>query len=358
MNETKIGKKRNFSKEEKEEFARLYNEGYSLRKIGEKFNASKATIKNNIKDLVVFRVKTKAKEGDNESRIIKMYKEGKSLSYIAATIGTTSDTVKRILGRKGLIYVDVTSLKYAEYLPTIIELAYEGKSLSEIQEKTNIGKATLSNYLNWLNKIPEDYYDKNRAYMLNEDYITKLRETNLYELGVITSTYLVTNRSGTLGVDFFASKGFFKEHSRVSRHFTNKNYLEATNYKVKSMYRLSIISSKLFKHFKEFDFGFIRDLTMIEKKEFLRGYIQGCISPSYSRSKNRYGEIQYSVKFSNKTVFDEFMNYLSDVNNKMYLEISSLAKNNEKTNSVSFVIYENTYENLLKTFDLDIKIEI
>ena len=66
MNNTiKIGKKRNFSDEQKKEFARLYNEGNSLRAIAKMFDTSKGTIKNNIKDLVDFRPKTSAKSEEN-----------------------------------------------------------------------------------------------------------------------------------------------------------------------------------------------------------------------------------------------------------------------------------------------------
>ena len=41
------------------------------------------TIKTNIKDLVTFRPRTVAKEKNNREKIIRMYEEGESISYIS-----------------------------------------------------------------------------------------------------------------------------------------------------------------------------------------------------------------------------------------------------------------------------------
>ena len=356
----KTGVKRNFSIEEKKEFARLYNEGYSLRKIGQMFDTSKVTIKTNIKDLVTFRPKTIAKEQHNKEKIINMYEEGKSISYISKQIGVSSTTVKTVLGRANIDCVDVSTLKYAEYLPKIIELAYEGKSLREISEETNICKATLSSYLNWLNKIPKDYYDKNRTYNLDIGYVLSLERDNLYELGLLLSTYTTTNRNGILGVDLYIHENILKEHFRITRKFTNKKYFKADNYKRKPMYVLNIISEELFKYFKEFDFESISKLSIDERKSFFKGYLLGCITHTIVKNKIGTEKIylvdRYQIRFPNKEIFYEFLKYLESVNCETYFKVLRLSKSSKNKNTISFPMYNNDCEKLLRTFDLDINV--
>ena len=356
----KTGVKRNFSIEEKKEFARLYNEGYSLRKIGQMFDTSKVTIKTNIKDLVTFRPKTIAKEQHNRERIINMYEEGKSISYISKQIGVSSTTIKTVLGRANIDCVDVSTLKYAEYLPKIIELAYEGNTLSEISKETNICKSTLSNYLNWLNKIPKDYYDKNRTYKLDIDYILSLEKNNLYELGLLLSTYSITNRNGTLGIDLYSPKKIFEEHSRVTRKFTNKNYLKADNYKNKQMYILNIISDKLFNYFNELDFEFIDKLNIDERKNFFKGYLLGCITYTPAKKKNVLGNEyfidKYQIRFPNKEIFHSFLKYTEEVDKEVYFKISKLSENYKYKYSITLHPYQNDCEKILNTIGLDTNI--
>ena len=356
----KIGVKRNFSQEEKNELARLYNEGHSLREIGRMFDVSMNTIKTNIKDLVTFRPRTVAKEKNNREKIIRMYEEGESISYISNKIGANVNTIKQILGRADIDCIDIASLKYAEYLPKIIELAYEGNTLSEISKETNICKSTLSNYLNWLNKIPKDYYDKNRTYKLDIDYILSLEKNNLYELGLLLSTYSITNRNGTLGIDLYSPKKIFEEHSRVTRKFTNKNYLKADNYKNKQMYILNIISDKLFNYFNELDFEFIDKLNIDERKNFFKGYLLGCITYTPAKNKNVLGNEyfidKYQIRFPNKEIFHSFLKYAEEVDKEVYFKISKLSENYKYKYSITLHPYQNDCEKILNTIGLDTNI--
>ena len=359
MNNTiKIGKKRNFSDEQKKEFARLYNEGNSLRAIAKMFDTSKGTIKNNIKDLVDFRPKTSAKSEENINSIIKLYNEEVSIKDIAIKMNASPNTIKTILGREGYLDLDIYSLKYHELLPQIIEMVYAGQSLSNISKQLDISKATLSNYINWLNKVPDNYYDKNRNFELDENYVLNLLNTNIYELGILMNKFSIVNRTFVLGVDFYTSKYLYNQHFKTTRNFTDKQYIEADNYKNKEMYMLTIISKKLFNYFKNFDFEIIKNLNDIDKKMFLKGYIQGNIHPTDKKYKISSGETKsikiYTVRFSNRIFFDIFLNYLNKYDDYLFEKISKkcLKILSSEAKSISFQIYQKDCKHLLNLFDL------
>ena len=339
----KMGVKVGFTEEEKNKIAQLYKGGMSLRKIGLKYNIAKSTVKNNIKHLVEFRPKSKIKLKEVQEEVIKMYSEGVSLYNIGRKLNLSDCTVKKFLKEKGLYEIDIESLKYKDMIVDILEKVYEGLPLSKIENELGVSKSTVSIYVNYLDKIPEGYYDKNRKYLLKKEFFIEDFYKNPFEIGFLVSRAVPVNRACILGVDFYCKNKNKEIFEEIKDKFTDKEIKNAVNYKG-DYFMLDIISKEIYNLFKNIE----EDKKYIQKfidlglgKEFFRGYIFA--NKTFLIKED--GTKRFSFSFRQNYIFDMFLDFIKANDINLYENLRGKTKIHKTTKS--FILYKSNCNKLM-----------
>ena len=169
----------------KDEFIRLYKEGYSLRKIGDLYGVSKTSIKKYVKEDCELRIKGLTDE--QKLKIKALYLEGFTVSAISKKMGTAYGTTKNYLSNEfGIVTNGIK--KYEHLVDEIIkDYGENGLSASEIAEKYGISIQTVMNYIAESDIQARSYAETSRVYDLNEDYFNNLNSYKSEILGMISS---------------------------------------------------------------------------------------------------------------------------------------------------------------------------
>lgn len=166
----------------KDEFIKLYKEGYSLRKIGEIYGVNKASIAKYVKEDCELRTKGLTDEEKEKAR--DMYLRGMNVNVISKSLGTDYSTTRRYLATK---YGVVTNgeKKYKHLKDDIIKDYENGLNATQISEKYKISRQTVMNYVAESDVKARTYSETSRIYPLKEDYFAELNNNKTAILGMM-----------------------------------------------------------------------------------------------------------------------------------------------------------------------------
>lgn len=119
----------------KDEFIKLYNEGYSFRKIGEMYGVSKGSVGRYIKEGAELRVKGLTESQRQKAK--KLYLEGFTVNAISDKLGSAYSTVKNYLSNEFGIVTNGNK-KYEHLVDNIVKDYENGLNATEISKKYSI----------------------------------------------------------------------------------------------------------------------------------------------------------------------------------------------------------------------------
>lgn len=275
----------------KDDFIKLYKEGYSIRGIAKKYNIpNHSVVSNLIKTEVDIRPKSNINNEETLKEAMKLYGEGESLSEICKLLNVGRATLKNRLAK----YFDIEATYRYEHLVEDIKLDYKnGLSSKDISKKYNISTQTICNYLHLQQHKVRSYDEASRVYSLDEDYfnINLLNKERVSDLAKIEKSIRFYNHNkvnitGSLDkYDDFYSKIIHKFSS------TNKDYqLRDGKYFV-----YEIVSKNFYNNLKE-------TIENIQNTDFFDYFIEEFIRHNLSVTENY---IRMSAKNINIDLFIE-----------------------------------------------------
>lgn len=276
----------------KDEFVKLYNEGYSLREIAKMYNIPcNSVISNLIKSEVNIRPKSNLNNEETLKKAISLYEEGMSINKISKSLNVGYATLKNRLAK----YFDIEVTYKYEHLIQDIKLDYKnGLSARDISEKYNISVQTVCNYLHLEKNKVRSYEEALRVYSLDEDYfninlLTKERVSDLAKIERNIRFY-TNNRVKIVGpldrFDDFYSKVIYK-FSSSDKEFEIKDG---------KYFLYEIVSKSFSKNIKE-------TLENIQNTDFFDYFIEECLKYNTSVTGKYIG---ISTRNVNRDLFRKY----------------------------------------------------
>lgn len=182
----------------KDEFIKLYNEGYSFRRIAEMYGVSKGAVGRYIKEGTELRVKGLTES--QKQQVKGLYLEGLTVNAVADKLGLVYSTVKNYLSNEFGIVTNGNK-KYAHLVDKVIKDYESGLNATEISEKYNISRQTVMNYVAESDVNARTYSEASRIYELNEDYFDNLDKEKSAILGMIFAKGRAFNNLNNYCVD-------------------------------------------------------------------------------------------------------------------------------------------------------------
>lgn len=161
MRERKIEEYKRKRKFNPEDVVRLYNEGYTIKKVGEKLNLSHNTVEKVLNENEIKRrpssyyKKKKTEEKYDIDNITRQYNSGMSATSISKALHINRETITKILRRNNIGIRPNGSYARSgftrEQISLVVKLYKDGLSAGKIQETTGISDSSIYRILNQMN---------------------------------------------------------------------------------------------------------------------------------------------------------------------------------------------------------------
>lgn len=259
-----------------------YEAGASLRKIGEKYGVSKATVGKHLTGIVIFREKAPHKKYADEW--YKLYLSGWTKSDIARKYNVSAVSVGKILRTEKGIEMQGRKKELMHLLPTFTSLYEEGYDLTYISNKTGVSRQTILNYLNDAGIKIRSYSESSRIYEVDEEFFEKIDSNyKAYILGLVFSSGHLLEHHNSCSLSMVVKKEKLTILEEIFQALTNKKTEELLYVAKDNCYKDRIYSFKLFNSLKELGLDFRSKMTFptLEDKyleHFLKGYLKGSSS--------------------------------------------------------------------------------
>lgn len=226
----------------KEEFIKLYKEGYSLRKIGELYGVSKTSVKRYVEEGCEIRQKGLTDEQKEKSK--ELYLEGLTVSAISKEIGCPDATLRRYLSTEFGV-VSSTGYKKYEHIKNDIISDYEsGLSATEVAKKYKVARQTVMNYVAESKVEARTYSETSRVYDMNEDYFAQIDKHKSWILGLVFAKGRLDSHPGNKFLDI----SVYESRAEILDAITKELYKNGCPNlgMVDNTLRLRVSSSKLY----------------------------------------------------------------------------------------------------------------
>lgn len=265
----------------KDEFVKLYKEGYSLRKIAEMYGVTKASVTRYVKEECELRQRGLSEKDKQKAKELYLY--GKTVNAIGEILGKPKSTIKSYLSKEfGVVTEGVK--KYEHLANDMIKDYEQGMNATEISKKYGVSRQTVINYVYESHIDTRDYSQTSRKYSLNEDYFDKLNEENSFILGIIFAKGRLNSTTGTKWLDITV----YKDRIDVIETVLDVLYKDECPklHAIENNFTVRINSEKLYNTLDSYHIynkGNKEELVLpngISEKEFWRGFIYSGISIS------------------------------------------------------------------------------
>ncbi|MFJ8528683.1 endonuclease [Bacillus sp. NPDC094106] len=259
-----------------------YEEGLSLRKIGEKHGVSKATVGKHLTGVVTFRDKSPHKKYADEW--YELYLSGWSKSAIAKKYNVSAVSVGKILLTEKGVEKQGRKKELMHLLPTFKSLYEEGYDLTYISDKTGVSRQAILNYLNDAGVEIRSYSETSRKYEVDEEFFEKIdSDYKSYILGLVFSSGHLLEHYNSCSLNLVVKKDKVSILEEIFNALTNKKTEEFLYVSVDNCYKDRICSLKIYNALKHLGLDFRSKMTFptIEEKfseHFLKGYLKGASS--------------------------------------------------------------------------------
>lgn len=226
----------------KDEFVKLYKEGYSLRKIGEMYGVSKITVKRYVEEEC--EIKPRGLTDTQKKKAVELYSNGHySINQIAKTLNACATTVRRYLTSEFGKLNNSGEKKYEHLRSSIVKDYESGLSATELAEKYGVSRQTALDYTLESGVKIRNYSETSRLFPLREDYFDTLSEKKAYILGILFSEGRLDRHPGCNFIDF----SVFRDRKYVMDIIVKELFIDE-HPKIElfqNTYKLRISSSKL-----------------------------------------------------------------------------------------------------------------
>lgn len=324
----------------RDEFKKLYDEGYSIRQIAKIYGVNKNSVAIQLKKIT--KIKERGIDEETLEDIYKMYEAGYCVNQIAKKYNYSFSTTKRALSRKYGKVTDGDRL-YEDLIDDFIIDYNNNLSLTEISEKYNVPRETIHQYLfESLVKL-RNYSETSRLYNLDESYFNELTHKKAYELGVLFSFVNLVSSLNTKIIRLTRANSESNKIIELAKLFTDKDDLildEKTN-----TVSLAIHSSIMYDDMVKYGYG--SDRINIPDEfiyDFFSGYFRECLFINNrkltigTKTKLRKSvdnflkeKVGIEIRYDNSTIVVEKNEYLFKLVNK-FPEIIELIENYLKSN--------------------------
>lgn len=257
-----------------------YESGDSLRKIGERHDVDKTTVKYHLKGVVKFREKSPNKKYADEW--YQLWKDGWSKADIARKYKVTTNIVSNILSKeKGVVKKRTGRRRFEHLLPVFKEMYEAGYDLTDISKKTGASRQTVLNYLNDDGVKIRTYSEVNRVHAVQEDYFDVIdSDRKAYMLGLVFSSGTLLEHHSSKSLQLTVAKDRKHVIEEVFRELTDKKLTDILFIEEKGQYVDRIFSKHMYGSLKRLGMGVrdeavFPDFTGSYRAEFLRGYLVG-----------------------------------------------------------------------------------
>lgn len=292
--------KSKYKSEYQDTFVKLYKEGMSIRAISRQYSINKGIVANLIREKVDIRPKTPFQTKESAKKVYELYLQGYKVNTIAKKLGVSFSAVRDSLRK---FYGIVTSKrdKYAHLVNDFIKDYKDGMTLSEMEEKYNINRAVIREYLADVDlSMLRTYEETSRKYLLNQEYFDELNDYKAYQLGIIFSIGNAVKYNITKMIDL----NVIKEKVYILDDIKRDLFVDRTpQYRmIDNTVKFRISSTKLYDSL--IGYGFYSEKLKIPQKyidSFMKGFF--CYSLIVN---NKY----VSISFQYKKYTDFLIGYL------------------------------------------------
>lgn len=256
-----------------------YEDGASLRKIGEKHGVSKATVGKHLTGIVIFREKSPNKK--HADTWYQLYLSGWSKSDIAKKYNVSHSVVTKILSSEKGVEKKEGKKAFLHLLPTFISLYKDGFDLTDISNKTGVSRQTILNYLNEAGVEVRSYSESSRIYKTNENYFKKIDSNEkAYILGLVFSSGSLIEHYNSYSLQIVIRKEKFTIIKEIFKAVSDKKENEILYSKSDNCYKDRIFSKEIFDSLEKLGLS-SRDNIQFPSigqeysKYFLIGYLKG-----------------------------------------------------------------------------------
>lgn len=259
---------------------KLYEEGYSIRRISKELNVNRKILSLQMKDKHI-NIKHKKITNDIIDKMRKMHNDGISINKISKLLEISSTSVKNYIYKPRNINEE-----------NIIELYKNGYSIVEISKKINISRKKIYNVLLFNNIELTNKYNK---YIYNENIFNKIdTEEKAYWLGFLYADGYVSNLGTELCLSLKNEDKYMLENfcNFIGKNIIIKdkcingfkqNYVSVYNKNIcNDIKNLGCYNNKTFKIL----FPNKNQLNKKYYSNFIRGFFDGDGCVIYNKNKN------------------------------------------------------------------------
>lgn len=164
------------------EWIKMYNDGYSFRKIAEEYGVAMTTVKRRISPYV--EIKPRNKYGKYADEWLNLFNSGVKKCEIARMYQVSPSTVGSVLSKVGVKRYG--NKKFLHLVDDMKKLYISGLSLKEISDKLNISTQAIADYLEFDGVSRRPYTEACRNYDINENMFESVETCEkAFLLGVI-----------------------------------------------------------------------------------------------------------------------------------------------------------------------------
>lgn len=253
-----------------EDFIRLYKEGKSIRFIAKQYDVSKNSVSKLIQEKVELRPKSEIDLYKDD--IIQLYISGNNPNQISKTLNLNYSGIKRLLVKENLININ---RRYEHLSNDFIKDYNSGLSAETIALKYDVSPQTVIDYLNYDQIKVRDYKIANRKSEINDNYFDNLNKDKAYCLGQIFAlgTIQKVHNSKYLSLSITSSKKSLIKKT-VKSFVYNIDDLKFYEDVKSNIAILKISSENIYKKLKEYGIEGNMNIPPNLKRDFFKGYFE------------------------------------------------------------------------------------
>lgn len=253
-----------------EDFIRLYKEGKSIRFIAKQYDVSKNSVSKLIQEKIELRPKSEIDLYKDE--IIELYISGNNPNQISKTLNLNYSGIKRLLVKENLININ---RRYEHLSNDFIKDYNSGLSAETIALKYDVSRQTVIDYLNYDQIKVRDYKIANRKSEINDNYFDNLNKEKAYCLGQIFAlgTIQKVHNSKYLSLSITSSKKSLIKKA-VKYFVYNIDDLKFYEDIKSNISILKISSENIYNKLKKYGIEGNINIPRDFKKDFFKGYFE------------------------------------------------------------------------------------